>query len=97
MKSQNIGISTGVQESSMFQKLGHKNVIITCVFAIIILISVAYAYMNYTEKTETIAFPTNSDIEAAACVPRTGCTTLSCTNNRQWKYNSSGVKQCCAC
>jgi NADPH:quinone reductase-like Zn-dependent oxidoreductase len=97
MKSPDIDIGTNKQESKMFQVIGQKRVILVIVFAIVILFAAGYVYQHYVPKTETITLPAEDDIEAAACVPRTGCTTLSCTNNRQWKYNSSGVKQCCAC
>jgi hypothetical protein len=97
MKSPDLDIGTNKQESKMFQMRWQKYVMFAILFAIVVLLVAGYVYQYSIPKTETITLPAEDDIEAAACAPRTGCTTLSCTNNRQWKYNSSGVKQCCAC
>lgn len=33
----------------------------------------------------------------ASCTLRTGCTSTACTSGKQFKYDSGGNRQCCAC
>lgn len=33
----------------------------------------------------------------SACTLTSGCISTSCVSNKQYKYNSSGQRQCCAC
>jgi hypothetical protein len=34
---------------------------------------------------------------SSGCVLTSGCTSNSCVNHKQFKYDSSGKKKCCAC
>jgi hypothetical protein len=70
-----------------------KNKLLILALTVIVIAALTYI-MAYHEEADVkpMAITTTS-----ACVLTTGCTSNSCINNKQYQYNSSGVRQCCKC
>ena len=80
----------------------NKRKILIAALTVFCLSATVYTYNYFTETLKQA--PSQTTIQnimdnnvAAGCILTTGCTSNACVGGKQWKFNSSGQKQCCKC
>jgi len=91
MKSENILIKNNVNEVLMNYVKKNKVAIMSITAFLFAAIIYVMAFHEKAEERQDVM------MAPSACVQTTGCGSFSCISHKQYRYNSSGLKQCCTC